>query len=183
MKVELDKMIGENKSDLELLIKARLYSAKCSNQFDVGDMISECYIYLSSLNSVGLQSIDYLKLAKKWITNQSFWQPASGQPKESHKNFKSKHKFIGFTQEWEGMEFAFDEVDNEALDFAFWVEKKLDKPEKVLFKMYFIEGKSHRHIASQIRLSGLKISDTSIYLEIRKLKDKLKKLSIIWREI
>lgn len=183
MRVELNNMIIKNKRGLEGLIKARLIGAKCITGYNVGDMLSECVLYLYDISAPHMKEIDYLKLAKRWITNQAYWQGSQSQPKEGLKNFKTKYRVsTGIEIDYEGLDFAVAETDCEALDFAIWIEKKLDRPEKTLFRLYYIEGLSHRHIAQKIREAGIKVSDSAIYLELRKLKEKLRGFAIIWRK-
>lgn len=182
MTVELSNMIIKNKAGLEGLIKARLIGAKCIASYNVGDMLSECILYLYDVSKPHMVELDYLKLAKKWIANQAYWQGSSAQPREGLKNFKTKYRVsTGIEINYEGLDFMSDDDDNEALDFAVWIESKLDRPEKTLFRLYYIEGLSHRHIAQKIREGGIKVSDSSIYLELRKLKEKLKTFAQIWR--
>lgn len=181
MKNNLDKVFSDSINDLRSFIKARLYQNR-SSHYDANDMISECYLYCLEQISDNKGEEDYIKLAKNYINNQSSWSPSSGQPKENSKNFKLKHKITG----WDNTRISYEapeEYCDDNIEFAYWVEKYLDRPEKNLFKLYYVDGLSHRKIAELIRNSGIKICDTSVYLEIRKLKDKLKKLSEIWKEL
>lgn len=183
MRIHLNDMFNENINDLRILVKARLWEARCAGKWDADEMLNECFLYLNDLIGDDMTKLDYLKMAKRWITNQTGWQASPGQPRETHKNFKTKHKTIGFDISIDNRNFVVDTDFDDNVDFAVWVEKKLDRPEKTLFRMYFIDGQSHRKIADTIRKSGIDISDTSVYLEIKKLKTKLKKMAIIWSKL
>lgn len=181
LKHNLDKVFSMNAVELTNFIKARLYQNRCS-YYDASEMLSECYLYCLDLVSPNKLEEDYIKLAKNYINNQTSWQASGGQPKETSKNFKLKHRLSGF----DNTRIKYDvpeEYEEDNIEFAYWVEKFLDRPEKSLFKLYFVEGQSHRKIAEMIRATGIKICDTSVYLEIKKLKDKLKKYSKIWKEL
>lgn len=181
MKKNLDIVFITRGNELTLFTKARLYQNR-SSHYDANEMLSECYLWCLEQVTPNKLEDDYIKLAKTYINNQTSWKPSGGQPKETSKNFKLKHKLSGF----DNTRLTYDppeEYEEDNIEFAYWVEKYLDRPEKNLFKLYFIDGLSHRKIAEMIRTTGIKICDTSVYLEIKKLKAKLKKYGKIWKEL
>lgn len=182
LKNKLDLVFSREIFNLTSFGKARLYQNH-SSHFNSSELINECYLWC--LEQVGEEKgeEDYLKLAKAYINNQTRWNSSPGSyGKENSKNFKNKHKIIGFDNsrlEYDPPE----EYLEDNIEFAYWVEKYIDRPEKNLFRLYYIEGHSHRTIAEMIRKSGIKICDTSVYLELKKLKGKIKELSRIWKEL
>jgi RNA polymerase sigma factor (sigma-70 family) len=151
------------------------------------ELMSELYLWLIKNCDNYKKEVDYLKLSKKWIQNQCYWTTKTKLPKSSANLVKSMLKPITINSDGDLTKFEdvliYQEDYDNRLDFALWIEEKLDKPEKILMKLYFVDGLSIKKIAEMIRSSGISISDSSIYFSIVKLRTKLRKLATIWRQL
>lgn len=184
MRCELNNMIVKNYSELLSYAKVKLWKSKSGLESE--EFLNECFLYLCENISSNKRETDYLKLAKRWIHNQTYWSSKSKLPKSSGKNIKSKLKNIGGGGDMTAYESHHyeDEVDLDwKIEYGMWIETKLDKPEKILLRLYFIEENSIKKISDLIRSSGIQISDSSIYLSIQKLKSKLKYLGEEWKKL
>lgn len=177
-------MVEKNWTNLVSYSRVKLRGV--NSNIDPGEFVSECYIYLLSQVSEGKEEVDYLKLGRRWIMNQSYWSSRSKLPKSEGKNIKSKLRNIGGEGDMSIFEdlFECEEVDLDwKIEYGLWVEGRLDRPEKVLLKLHFIDGLSINKIRALLLETGVKVSSSSIYLQIRKLKEKLKLLYLEWERL
>lgn len=182
-KTNLDNMLKSRWLELINYSKKQLRERKISIQPE--DFIAECYIYLLKNEDYNKEELDYLKMAKRWIYNQSMWVSKAKLPKSGGESIKSKFKTIGDeidrSIEYNFLETNVDFDDN--IDFALWIADRLDRTEIILFNLIYIDELNHKKIAEKIRATGIKISDSSVYNMTRDLRVKLKKEAEIWRNL